>query len=461
MKLLYNMVFIPLNDDETLIINTLNGLMDTADRQTIEVLKVWKMLETIRPQTDFEHTLYDNLNARGYLVESEEEERAKKQEIITRMKAKHVNTCFHFSKLAFVVTYGCNFRCPYCYEYALDGGGTLSREMVDAACEITGGKNNGVLLFGGEPLLIKNMEIIRYIIDKCSDKRFTVITNGYTLLEYKPLFENISVDYIQVTLDGERETHDRRRRHAGGKPTFDRIIQGVESCLKSGISIRIRMNVDLDNLDQCLAMQEELLAAYKKFGSLFSTEVYPIFQLSNEKKQEIYGELYKRNYSCQTGGFDEAGKIIAPNRPIIDAFLNNAAPRPVFSFCYDHAKTLFADPRGDLYSCILSVGRRELAVGSYYPNHSFKLNSFFTRSVDKIRECMDCKYTFICGGGCPMQLSDYSNVMKPACGRAVHDIHSLIPRIYEIKKANEQQGMEMNNENERHERHESFNPIGS
>lgn len=448
MKLLYNMVFIPLNDDETLIINTLNGLMDTADRQTMEVLKIWKMLETIRPQTDFEHTLYDNLNARGYLVEGEEEERVKKQEIVTRMKSKHIDACFQFSTLAFVVTYGCNFRCPYCYESKLDSGGRLSREMVDAACEITGGKNSGVLLFGGEPLLIENMGIIKYIIDKCPDKRFTVITNGYTLLEYEPLFENISVEYIQVTLDGKRETHNRRRRHAGGKPTFDRIIEGVESCLKSGISIRIRMNVDMENLNQCLVLQEELLEAYKGFGALLSTEVYPVFQLSNQKKQEIYSELYKRSYSSQTGGFDEAGRIIAPNRPIIDAFLNNSAPKPVLSFCYDHAKTLFADPRGDLYSCILSVGRRELSVGSYYPSPSFKLNSFFTRRVDKIRECMECKYTFICGGGCPMQLGDYSDVMKPACGRAVQDIHTLIPRIHAIKQGDNYQVGGMNNKDE-------------
>lgn len=291
-----------------------------------------------------------------------------------------------------------------------------------------------ILCFGGEPLLLDNKSILDYIVKKSSDMRMTVLTNGFHLLEYFNLLKTNRINYIQVTLDGAEDLHNRRRRHMTGTPTYEKIMRGVEKCLDGGLPIRIRMNVDSSNFHECLEHRDKLFELYGSTGQLFSVEVAPVFQMSNSEKQKVYAKLYKLNFDKVSNSFSQQDKLIAPHRPVIDTFVYGTKPRPVFAYCYDHGKTLFVDPYGDMYSCILSVGKKELAIGTYYPALTYKLNSIFTRDVSKVESCRKCKYTFICGGGCPLGLENYSDVMKPVCGKTIDDIRMMIKNIYETIK---------------------------
>lgn len=77
----------------------------------------------------------------------------------------------------FMVTYDCNFRCPYCYESEVSEGGrkwtkkTFTKDLVDRAfdamLEIEPNRqkhSNLITLYGGEPLLAQNHDIIKYIV---------------------------------------------------------------------------------------------------------------------------------------------------------------------------------------------------------------------------------------------------------------------------------------------------------
>ena len=120
----------------------------------------------------------------------------------------------------FLLTYGCNFRCSYCYEKHVRKKGKeaikqrITPEMVRGLFQYftdhayTAGD---VTLFGGEPLLPENEDVVREILDqaKARDLYVSVVTNGYTLDSYAPLLSKVKLRTIQITLDGDRERHNR------------------------------------------------------------------------------------------------------------------------------------------------------------------------------------------------------------------------------------------------------------
>ena len=88
MRLIHNLVCAKL-DDEYLLINTLNGLMDLIDDNTLEILKKWEPMEEITAVTSEEQSLFESLQKRGYLCTSREAEQAQKDSIIQALRELH------------------------------------------------------------------------------------------------------------------------------------------------------------------------------------------------------------------------------------------------------------------------------------------------------------------------------------------------------------------------------------
>lgn len=147
-------------------------------------------------------------------------------------KIKFINSARRFSQntltLTINPTFACNFACPYCFE---EGHPTnrMSDETEENVVRFVKGykpKNISVTWFGGEPLLEFNR--IKSLTNKLKALNVgynaSMITNGYLLTKEKANeFENLSINRVQITLDGVRDSHDCRRFLKGGKPTFDTI----------------------------------------------------------------------------------------------------------------------------------------------------------------------------------------------------------------------------------------------
>lgn len=73
---------------------------------------------------------------------------------------------------------------------------TFTKEMVDRAYEAMleiepdRNKHQKITLYGGEPLLAKNREIVEYIVKRGVELgyKFDAISNGYEIQYYKDLF---------------------------------------------------------------------------------------------------------------------------------------------------------------------------------------------------------------------------------------------------------------------------------
>lgn len=137
------------------------------------------------------------------------------------------------------VTEQCNLRCSYCiysenYPYERkESSKAMSFETARKALEeLVPLSNHNIMIgfYGGEPLL--NMDLIQRVItyskERFSDKEigFSMTTNFFNADKYLSEIVDSGV-YINLSLDGPREVHDRFRKTKTGKPTYDRIISNL------------------------------------------------------------------------------------------------------------------------------------------------------------------------------------------------------------------------------------------
>ena len=107
-------------------------------------------------------------------------------------------------------------------------------------------------LSGGEPLLLRNYELIDSILKFASERNYPVgiVTNGTNLPQSSPLLEKYrdSIGNVQITIDGPAPIHNKRRKFVSGEGTFEKIVKGVDLFLDLGIPTVMRVNVDLDKM---------------------------------------------------------------------------------------------------------------------------------------------------------------------------------------------------------------------
>ena len=155
----------------------------------------------------------------------------------------------------------CNLTCKHCYSISadIDFKGELDSGEVFAVMDDL--KAFGVpvlILSGGEPLLRPD---IFEISQRAKDMGFYVglSTNG-TLIDAQNInaIAAAGYDYVGISIDGLRETHDRFRRKAGA---FDASMAGIRLCREHGIKVGLRFTMTEDNAtelpDMLQLMQDE------------------------------------------------------------------------------------------------------------------------------------------------------------------------------------------------------------
>jgi uncharacterized protein len=173
------------------------------------------------------------LRSRGYLTEMSS---AEEREYVGRLSGflHRKNLEGSAPAFMFVPSYECNLRCPYCYEAETRVQlsklkvlrNTLTPEMVDAAYRsmdvIAGARFPGrenpprkttITLYGGEPLALENLPVVEYICEKGAERGYTfsAITNAVDLHHFLHLLGPGKIEFLQITLDGPKAIHDRKR----------------------------------------------------------------------------------------------------------------------------------------------------------------------------------------------------------------------------------------------------------
>lgn len=398
-----------------MLIHGYTGAIDIVSEELLS------KINSISKDNNLTESTLQNLVKRGYITtKSAEEEYA----YIARMaKALHRKNEILHTDFTWVITYNCNFRCPYCYEGREKKDSkhlfAFTKNKVDEAyqaleiiqpCKEL--RKNIITLYGGEPLLKENKEIVSYIVEKgiSLGYKFWAVTNGYDLDTYLDLLSPEAICELQITIDGPKEMHDQRRIHYKHKNTFDKIITNIHLALKRGIKISVRMNSDNYNVEKIHTLKDLLndlgFSSYPNFkfysavikdNMAITSSEYNSLDLLSAKTYIDKNKQYNTISICQDYGvYDLISKAILEKSPIL--FRS--------TFCASQFGGYVLDPFGDIYPCWEVVGKREERIGSYYSNKIIWDNETLEkwRNVDiSVKSpCNHCRYAFFCGGGCPV-----------------------------------------------------------
>ena len=220
-------------------------LMNTfTDAQLIVSSDVAALLDRVEQEstgwTGDEQEALATLAEHGFLVESRETDRDNLRQYFHEVRESREQL-----RTTVLTTLQCNFACDYCIQGDHgDYNKHAAKMSIETAARVADWTEQRLdalrpesyvlTFFGGEPLL--NLPVMYYLAErmwKACDARgvrmlINVITNGLLLTpEIVDRLNGYGLNGIKITLDGDRDAHNRSRPLRGGQGTFDKIVNNV------------------------------------------------------------------------------------------------------------------------------------------------------------------------------------------------------------------------------------------
>lgn len=186
----------------------------------------------------------------------------------------------------------CNLACRHCYSISADTDfpGELSTDQIFSVMDDL--KAFGVpvlILSGGEPLLRSD---IYDIATRAKNMGFYVglSTNG-TLIDASNTarIAGLGLNYVGISLDGIKETHDRFRHMAGA---YDRSLAAIRLCRDAGIKVGVRFTVTQDNQHDLPALLE--LAGQERIDKFYLSHLNYAGRGNINRKSDAYHETSRK-----------------------------------------------------------------------------------------------------------------------------------------------------------------------
>ncbi|MBI4733753.1 MAG: 4Fe-4S cluster-binding domain-containing protein, partial [Rubrobacteridae bacterium] len=163
---------------------------------------------------------------------------------------------------------------------------------IDELRNIYNDRHTIIQLFGGEPLLPTTKNFVEDFLGEAGKRELPVgiVTNGSFAILFIDILKKFkeTIKSVQVTIDGPPSIHNKRRKLANGRGTFDIIIDSVNALLSIGIEVSARINIDSQNIDYV----PELLKMFDDNGwsgdKNFSSSMSPVQDHSQSGAYDHY-----------------------------------------------------------------------------------------------------------------------------------------------------------------------------
>lgn len=203
-------------------------------------------------------TVVSKLKDGGFIVDNDTDE----LEIVRQRNRKAIDNKNYF--LIILPTLNCNYHCWYCIQDHVESKmspETLGRILrhIDHMVDNEKIESLHIEWFGGEPFMYFDdiiSPISEYARKKCSDAGIpfmnTSTTNGYYLSpDVTERCRDHDFRHFQITLDGNREFHDRVKFQKGCESTFDHVLENINRLLSvsEGTTVSLRINYTHKNLN--------------------------------------------------------------------------------------------------------------------------------------------------------------------------------------------------------------------
>jgi uncharacterized protein len=249
---------------------------------------------------------------------------------------------------------------------------------------------------------------------------------------------------VKITLDGDRDAHNRMRPLRGGQGTFDKIIANVRR-IAGKCAISLGGNFDETTVDSYPALLDYL--AEQEFASDITRvafkpvirDVMPAVTAGLESRpgaaRKFIGltpvsEGKPLNGTCMTSAGSGTAAGACDSCHFLDdqmSFLRDETKKRGFATTDGvhmgpceihrrHAHTI--GPDGDLYACPGFTGDRKMSTG-HIDGRTDEYRSAASRRFEQLaawKECRDCAFIPVCAGGCMVAShSELGDMNAPNC----------------------------------------------
>lgn len=307
----------------------------------------------------------------------------------------------------------CNLGCPYCYQSApAKPGNVIKKEEIDRLLswfdwECSHNKITGLEIefYGGEPLLAR-LQFPRFMqrINEIAERH--AIRLGYSIITNATLLDDALIDLfvanrvsMQITLDGDKTTHDERRAwKTTGRGSFGQIFANLgKICAKGGADlIRLRMNVDQHNIAQVQAVATR--------ANSLGIKSFACGRIHFREKETDYARNMISSKDFEEDFDLEIFRILQPF-----GYASSPSKLDALDTCLYHWKRGFAvSPALELFKCDELIDFPEYCVGHIdqegVPHLKVvEYEKAVSRSPTDFEHCTSCRYLPQCGSGCSIR----------------------------------------------------------
>lgn len=332
----------------------------------------------------------------------------------------------------------CNLDCAYCFYlekenlYPAAETWSMTDEVLESFVrQYIDAQDAPAVTFawqGGEPTLM-GTEFFRRAVEL--QRRFangrvienSIQTNGVLLDDDWCEFLSAERFLVGISIDGPQKMHDRYRRDRGGKPTFDRVIRGIELLQKHRVEFNTLTCIQKNNAPHPLEVYRFLKSVGSRFLQFIPVVERRIAQASPEARilagpsapdeaavaEWSVGPRQYGKFLCAI--FDEwvrrdvGSTYVQLFDVLLECWLGMEPSLCVFrTTCGDAAAM---EHNGDLYSCdhyVYPENRLGNILETKLPVlvNSPAQRGFGSQKRDALpSRCLHCPVLFACHGGCP------------------------------------------------------------
>lgn len=304
----------------------------------------------------------------------------------------------------------CNLHCEYCYAMPFRCENfkilelSLLEKIIKEAFELS--DNVIITCHGGEPTMpgVEYYRKYMQIVEKHKkpwQNIVNMIQTNATLIddEFARFFKDNDF-IVSVSIDGDRDTHNRNRHYASGKGSYDATMRGVESLRRYGIYPPVIATVSRNTYQDCET-------TFKSFINQGFTEIKfsPVYDSTEDAFSISCDEWYeyiKKVFDIWSDMQDENIKVREIDE-ILEWFTGNTIN--TCSSTNSCINWMSIDENGNVYPC--EYLRSTECYGNVKEQHLAEVfkSEAYMRFVQKVMfvpdECKHCEFYHMCGNGCP------------------------------------------------------------
>jgi len=337
----------------------------------------------------------------------------------------------------------CNLRCKHCYEDAGPRPAPDELTTEEAKRAIDDFERAGVVAIafsGGEPLIRRDFfEVAKYAAEK--EFYLSVASNGTLITKATAQkMKEVGIQYVEISLDGFEETHDKFRGIPGA---WKRAVEGIKNCVEAGLSVGVATTAthyNLKEIPKLLEFAENELHANRfivfNFIPVNRGREIVDQDLTPKEREELldllYSKLMDKNRKLDTFSTAPQYGVTSYKFAFGPTVATHFMSKEALEMLRGRTKSLTEfiggcgagrlycgmEPNGDIEPCVfipIKVGniREQSLVKIWRESPVLKQ----IRNRDVFKGCGECEYRYICGG-CRARAYAYFNDLQgpdPGC----------------------------------------------